>query len=60
MLLSKRFFIGLVLSVFFLAIFLWRAEVDEIWEAFKSANYLYIIPAVLMYLSSLLWRTIRW
>ncbi len=60
MLLSKRFFIGLVLSVFFLAIFLWRAEADEIWEAFKSANYLYIIPAVLMYLASLLWRTIRW
>ena len=60
MLLSKRFFIGLVLSVFFLAIFLWRAEVGEIWEAMESANYLYIAPAVAMYLASLLWRTLRW
>lgn len=60
MLLSKRFFIGLVLSVFFLFVFLWRAEVDEIWDAFQSANYLYIIPAVVMYLTSLLWRTVRW
>lgn len=60
MLLSKRFLIGFVLSVFFLGVFLWRAEVDKIWEAFQSANYLYIIPAVAMYLTSLLWRTIRW
>lgn len=60
MLLSKRFIIGLFLSVFFLAVFLWRAEVGEIWEAIQSANYLYIIPAVAMYLSSLLWRTVRW
>lgn len=60
MLLSKRFFIGLVLSVFFLAVFLWRAEVGEIWEAMESANYLYIAPAVAMYLASLLWRTLRW
>ncbi len=60
MLLSKRFFIGLVLSVFFLAIFLWRADVSDIWDAMESANYLYIIPAVGMYLTSLLWRTLRW
>ena len=60
MLLSARFIIGLALSVFFLAFFLWRAEVDEIWEAIQSANYLYIVPAVAMYLTSLLWRTVRW
>ena len=60
MLLSKRFVFGLVLSVFFLAVFLWRADVGDIWEAMESANYLYIVPAVAMYLSSLLWRTLRW
>lgn len=60
MLLSKRFFIGLVLSVVFLAVFLWRADVGDVWEAMESANYLYIAPAVAMYLTSLLWRTLRW
>ena len=60
LLLSKRFLIGLALSVFFLAIFLWRADVGDIWEALESANYLYIIPAVGMYLTSLMWRTLRW
>lgn len=60
MLLSKRFFIGLVLSVFFLGVFLWRADLSDLRDAIRSANYLYIIPGVGMYLISLMWRTLRW
>ena len=60
MLLSKRFLIGLVLSAFFLTIFLWRADFSDLWDAVQGANYLYLIPGVGMYLISLMWRTLRW
>ena len=56
MLLSKRFLIGLVLSAFFLTIFLWRADFSDLWDAVQGANYLYLIPGVGMYLISLMWR----
>lgn len=60
MLLSKRFFIGLILSVFFLTVFLWRADLSDLWDAIESANYLYVIPGIGMYFLSLLLRTARW
>lgn len=60
MLLSKRFFIGLILSVFFLTIFLWRADMSDLWEAIQTANYLYVIPGIGLYFLSLLLRTMRW
>ena len=60
MLLSKRFFFGLILSAVFLTIFLWRADISDLWDAMQSANYLYVIPGVALYLTSLLWRTLRW
>ncbi len=60
MLLSKRFLIGLVLSAFFMTIFLWRADFSDLWDAVQDANYLYLIPGVGMYLLSLMWRTLRW
>lgn len=60
MLLSKRFFIGLVLSVFFLTVFLWRADLSDLWDAIETANYLYVIPGIGLYFLSLFLRTVRW
>ena len=60
MLLSKRFFIGLVLSVFFLTVFLWRADLSDLWDAIETANYLYVTLGVVAYFLSLFLRTVRW
>ncbi len=60
MLFSKRFFIGLALSVFFLTVFLWRADLSDLWDAIETANYLYVIPGIAFYFLSLFLRTVRW
>jgi uncharacterized protein (TIRG00374 family) len=32
----------------------------EVWQAFKQANYVWIVPAVVLYLFALMTRTARW
>ena len=60
MLRRKRFWLGLIISVTFFAIFLVRTDFGEIWQAFKSADYLLAIAAVPLYFVGFWLRTIRW
>ena len=49
---SRRFWIGLAVSVFFLFLFVYffyKEDPGKVADAFKSANYVYIIPAVALY-----------
>ena len=60
MLRSRRFLLGLAISVFFIGFFLYRADLGDMARAVRTANYLYVIPGVLLYFVGLWWRTVRW
>ena len=57
---SKRFWLGLLVSVLFLVLFLYGIDYPQTGEALKDANYIYILPAVAVYFGSLFFRTYRW
>ena len=60
MLRSKRFWLSVLVSALFLGLFLYGIDYPETGEALKNANYIYVLPAVLVYFGSLWFRTIRW
>jgi len=56
-----RWLIGIVVSVFFLWVaFRQVSDVGHLAEALGSANYLWLAPAVALYLLGLLVRSLRW
>ena len=60
MLRSKKVWLGLAVSALFLALFLFRIDYSETFDALKGANYLYVAPAIVVYFGSLWFRTLRW
>ena len=60
MLRSRRFWIGLIVSLVFIAFFLYRTEFDEIRDAFREANYLIALASLPVYFLGILLRTLRW
>ncbi|MCP4544440.1 MAG: flippase-like domain-containing protein [Chloroflexi bacterium] len=52
--------IGLIVSGVFLYIAVQDLQPGQVWIAFKQAHYLWIIPAVALYLFALVARTARW
>ena len=57
---AGKFWIGLGLSVLLVALFFVTVDVGNMTEALASANYLYVAPAVGLYLVGVVFRTIRW
>lgn len=61
MLRSRRFWIGVVVSTVFLALFFWQVEdFVEMGRALATANYVFLIPALLVYLVGVWFRAVRW
>ena len=60
MLRSKRFWLGILVSAVFLGLFLYGIDYPSTGDALRNANYIYVIPAVLIYFGSLFFRTFRW
>lgn len=52
--------IGLVVTLFFLALVLTRIQFDKVGEAFVHAKYLYLIPAITVTMVAYLVRAYRW
>lgn len=52
--------IGLAISVAFLALFLGTIDLGRMFDALADANYWWLIPGVGLYLTSVLFRTFRW
>ncbi|MGR3296279.1 MAG: lysylphosphatidylglycerol synthase transmembrane domain-containing protein [Candidatus Bathyanammoxibius sp.] len=52
--------LGLCISAVFLWLFLREIEWDELYSALQRADYIYVIPAVLITLVTYLIRTARW
>ncbi len=57
---GMRLWIGFGLSALFLALFFLTLPLGEWLDALASADYIYVVPAIGMYLVALLFRTIRW
>ena len=60
MLKSRRFWIGLGISLFFLFLFLYRTDFAEMGRALGEANYLFLLPGLLIYLVGVFFRSVRW
>lgn len=59
-LLNWRFWAGVLVSVITLALLVLFVDRRELWEALRTANYLYLIPAVALYFVGQWFRALRW
>jgi uncharacterized protein (TIRG00374 family) len=62
---TLRFWINLTIGVAVAVFFFWlffRSVTDwgEIWDALRTARYIYLVPAVLLVLSQYVFRAFRW
>ena len=60
MLINRRTLFALAVSVAFLAVVFWSIDSDEFLDAFAEANYLWLIPAVIVYFLAFTLRAWRW
>ena len=60
MLRSRRVWIGIAISLLFLALFLYRTDFGEIRDAFADANYAIAFASLPVYFLGIWVRTIRW
>ena len=60
MLLTRRFWLGIVATLGFLFLFLWKVDFGEIGRELQNANYVYFVPAIACYFFSLSIRSLRW
>lgn len=55
-----QFWVGILISVVFLYLALRKMEFDKIWLAIKTAQYLWLIPGIIVYFMGVWVRTWRW
>lgn len=60
MLRSRRFWIGLAVSLVFLILFFYRTDLSRMQQALAEANYTFILPAILVYFIGVVFRSVRW
>ena len=60
MLRRKRFWFGLIISLSFLAVFLFRTDFGEIYDAFKGVDYWLAVAAIPLYFVGFWLRSMRW
>jgi len=55
-----RFWLGVAISVVFLVYALRGQKLPEVWEGLRHANYLWLIPGILVYFGAVWLRAYRW
>ena len=55
-----RFWAGVVVSVVTLALLVLLVDRRELWETLRTANYLYLFPAIVLYFVGQWFRALRW
>lgn len=55
-----RFWIGIGISAVLLAVVLREQDLPEVWDALKSAEYIWLLPGVVVYFMGVWARTWRW
>lgn len=57
---SWKFWVGVIISIVFLAVALKGLDLEHFWETLQAANYWWILPGVGVYCIAVLVRTWRW
>ena len=57
---SRKFWLGVVISAGFLALFFYQVDLRQTADALKKANYWWFIPAIAAYFVAVLFRSMRW
>jgi uncharacterized protein (TIRG00374 family) len=59
---NRRFWIGLVITFIFLFLFIYqvRDDIGEMGQALGEANYLFLLPGILLYYLGVYFRAVRW
>ena len=60
MLLTHRFWLGFIVTLGLLFLFLWKVDFGKTGRELQDANYAYFVPAVLIYFIALGFRSVRW
>ncbi|MDY6918043.1 MAG: lysylphosphatidylglycerol synthase transmembrane domain-containing protein [Chloroflexota bacterium] len=62
MLRSGRFWIGVAITILFLFLFVYqiRGDFAEMGQALAAANYVFLLPALLIYMVGVYFRAVRW
>ena len=55
-----RVWVGIGLSTVLLALFFFTLDVQRLLDALRGANYIYVAPAIALYLISVWFRALRW
>jgi hypothetical protein len=57
---AGRVWFGVVVTLLFLALFLYKVDWREAVVYLRQANYVYVVPAIAVYFLSVYFRTLRW
>jgi len=57
---SRRFWIAVLITSLFLFLFFYRTDFSEMGKALREAEYLFILPAILVYFLGVFFRAVRW
>ena len=55
-----RLWLGIGVSVLFLVFLVWSIDREDLINALREANYLYVVPAVIIYFAGIYFRSFRW
>ena len=55
-----QFWVGILISLFFLYIALRGLQLGEMWQSIRAANLLWIIPAIVVFFVGKFLRSVRW
>ncbi|MDH4209083.1 MAG: flippase-like domain-containing protein [Anaerolineae bacterium] len=55
-----RFWIGVAISALFLVYSIRGQRLPEVWQGLREANYLWLIPGIIVYFGAVWLRTYRW
>jgi uncharacterized protein (TIRG00374 family) len=57
---SWKFWVGLIVSIFFLSFALRGLDFEHFWETLRTANYWWLLPGIVVYFATVWVRTWRW
>ena len=60
MLVSRRFLVSLGISILFLTIFAFHIDIGQVAYSIRQADYYLLIPALIVYFTTVLFRVVRW
>lgn len=55
-----QFWLGIIISAVFVVLALNGLKLDQVWHNIRHANYIWLVPSVLVYFAAVLVRTWRW